>query len=87
MNRDNIFIAAVGASAGGLKAVEDLIEVLEPNDDMAYVIIQHLSSDHQSYMDEILIRKKMRDFICQKWAPYRTKQNLLKSTKKNFKNL
>lgn len=63
MNKDNIFIAAIGASAGGLRAIEDLIESLEPNDHMAYVIIQHLSPDHQSYMDEILRRKTDLDIL------------------------
>ncbi|MGM0640404.1 MAG: CheR family methyltransferase [Thermotogota bacterium] len=63
MNRDNIFVAAIGASAGGLKAIENLIEVLEPNENMAYVIIQHLSPDHQSYMDEILSRKTNLEII------------------------
>ncbi|GAB5404065.1 MAG: hypothetical protein Aurels2KO_22960 [Aureliella sp.] len=50
------FIVGIGASAGGLEAIESLFDGL-PNDlGMAYVIVQHLSPDFRSLMDELLSR-------------------------------
>lgn len=49
-------IVAIGASAGGLEPIEQLFDNV-PNDlGMAYVVIQHLSPDFRSMMDELLAR-------------------------------
>ena len=52
-------IVAIGASAGGIDAIFKLFENLSPTLGMAYVIIQHLSPDHESILPE-LIEKKTR---------------------------
>src|SRR5438477_5720480 len=54
----NLFpVVAIGASAGGIEAISNLLETLSPRLGMAYVIIQHLSPDHESILPELLERK------------------------------
>ncbi|MXP48258.1 PAS domain S-box protein [Altererythrobacter luteolus] len=49
-------IVAIGASAGGLRALEALLDQLPADTGAAYVVIQHLDPDHQSLTAEILDR-------------------------------
>lgn len=57
-------IVAVGASAGGLEALEQFFRALGSDTGFAFVVIQHLSPDFPSMMDELLGRHSpMR--ICQ----------------------
>ncbi|MEM7369132.1 MAG: chemotaxis protein CheB [Bacteroidota bacterium] len=49
-------IVGIGASAGGLKALEELFQHLSDNTGQAFVIVQHLSRKHISLMDQILGR-------------------------------
>ena len=49
-------IVGIGASAGGLEALETFFDHLPPAPGMALVIIQHLSSKHKSIMGQILQR-------------------------------
>jgi two-component system CheB/CheR fusion protein len=48
-------IVGIGASAGGLEAMTELLRYVLP-DSMAYVIVQHLAPNHESIMAEILSR-------------------------------
>jgi two-component system CheB/CheR fusion protein len=50
---------AIGASAGGLEAVTQLIRNLPANTGMAYIYIQHLSPDYKSMLT-ILLSKSTR---------------------------
>ncbi|TWT92528.1 PAS domain S-box protein [Neorhodopirellula pilleata] len=50
-------IIGVGASAGGLAALETLFEQLPSRTGAAFVVIQHLSPDYQSHMAELLGRR------------------------------
>jgi len=50
-------IVAIGASAGGLEAVAEILTTLPSKSDMAYVLIQHLDPDHESLLAEILAKK------------------------------
>jgi len=50
-------IVGVGASAGGLEAISQLIAHLNPRMRCAYVVLQHLSPSHRSLMVEILARE------------------------------
>jgi two-component system CheB/CheR fusion protein len=53
--KENIFpIVAIGASAGGLEAVSQLLKNLLPNTGMAFIYVQHLSPDHKSFLPSIL---------------------------------
>jgi two-component system CheB/CheR fusion protein len=51
------FIVAIGASAGGLEAVTQLLKNLSPDTGMAYVYIQHLDPTHESMLSAILGRE------------------------------
>ncbi len=50
-------IVGIGASAGGIQALESFFEAVEPDSGMAYVVIQHLSPDHTSMLGSILTRR------------------------------
>lgn len=46
----------IGASAGGVAALEQLFDAMRPDSGVAFIVIQHLSPDFRSLMDEILAR-------------------------------
>ena len=50
-------VVGIGASAGGLEALERLFEQMPTQTGMAFVVVQHLSPDFKSLMDELLARK------------------------------
>ncbi len=50
------FIVAIGASAGGLAALEEFFDHMPSDSGMAFVVIQHLSPDFKSLMDDLLAR-------------------------------
>lgn len=52
----NGYIVAIGASAGGLDALERFFDELPVDIGAAIVVIQHLSPDHKSMMDNLLSR-------------------------------
>ncbi|BAZ04435.1 chemotaxis protein CheB [Calothrix sp. NIES-3974] len=54
---DNLFVVGVGASAGGLRALEEFFENMPVDSGAAFVVIQHLSPDFKSLMKELLGRK------------------------------
>lgn len=49
-------IVAVGASAGGLEALQQLFSGLPSNLGAAFVVVQHLSPDFKSLMNELLAK-------------------------------
>lgn len=53
---NNIFIVAIGASAGGLEALEKFFSACPADTGMAFVVVQHLSPDHKSMMSDLLAR-------------------------------
>lgn len=53
---DEVTVVGVGASAGGLKALQAFFEALPGNTGMAYVVITHLHPEHESHMAELLQR-------------------------------
>lgn len=50
-------VIGIGASAGGLEAIEALLTRIPPNTGKAFIVIQHLSPDFKSFMPEILAQK------------------------------
>ncbi len=50
-------VVAIGASAGGLEALEALFDNLAATTGAAFVVITHLSPDFKSIMDELLARR------------------------------
>ncbi|HWP07871.1 MAG TPA: chemotaxis protein CheB, partial [Polyangiaceae bacterium] len=51
------YVVGIGASAGGLEALERFFENVPADSGMAFVVVQHLSPDFKSLMDEILARR------------------------------
>jgi two-component system CheB/CheR fusion protein len=48
---------AIGASAGGLEALVELLAALPARTGFTYVVVQHLDPDHASLLPEILAKK------------------------------
>jgi len=55
-NRSPSFIVGIGASAGGLSALEKFFDNMPSDSGIAFVVIQHLSPDFKSLMDDLLAR-------------------------------
>ncbi|WP_319531856.1 CheR family methyltransferase [uncultured Cohaesibacter sp.] len=54
-------VVAIGASAGGLEPIEQFFEAMPADTGFAFVVVQHLSPNFQSMMDQLIERHtKMR---------------------------
>jgi two-component system CheB/CheR fusion protein len=63
-------VVGVGASAGGLESLERFFSQVPPDTGMAFVVVQHLSPDFKSLMDELLARRtSMRVRIAEHDSP------------------
>jgi len=49
-------VVGIGASAGGLESLEHLFSALPQDTGLAFVVVQHLSPDFRSLMDELIAR-------------------------------
>jgi two-component system, chemotaxis family, CheB/CheR fusion protein len=49
-------VVGIGASAGGVEAYTELLAALAPDTGMAFVLVPHLSADHESHLVDILAR-------------------------------
>ncbi|MFP4516321.1 MAG: chemotaxis protein CheB [Desulfovibrionales bacterium] len=56
-NENPVRIVAIGASAGGLEALELFFDQFPDGSDLAFVVIMHLSPDYKSLMVEIISRR------------------------------
>ncbi len=50
------YVVGIGASAGGVEALRDFFRNMPTDTGMAFVIVQHISPDYKSLMDQILQR-------------------------------
>jgi two-component system CheB/CheR fusion protein len=48
------FIAGIGASAGGLEALEEFFSHMPSDSGLSFIVIQHLPSDHKSVIDSLI---------------------------------
>ncbi|WP_405294888.1 chemotaxis protein CheB [Algibacter sp. Ld11] len=53
-NNSDLYVIGIGASAGGLDAIQTLFDHLPSNTGMVFIIVQHLSPDFKSLMPELL---------------------------------
>lgn len=53
--KDNYYVG-IGASAGGLEALEAFFKVMPTDTGLTFIVVQHLSPDFKSMMDELLAR-------------------------------
>src|SRR5688500_8403696 len=51
-----LVVVGIGASAGGLEALQHFFDNVDGGTRMAFVVVQHLSPDFKSLMDELLAR-------------------------------
>lgn len=49
-------VVGIGASAGGLEAIQSFFTNMPSGSNLAFVIVQHLSPDHKSLMNELLAK-------------------------------
>ena len=52
--RPSLMVVGIGASAGGLKALQQFVEVVPADSGMAFVVIVHLDPERESRMAELL---------------------------------
>lgn len=55
--KEAFWVVGIGSSAGGLEALEEFFQNMPVDSGMAFVVIQHLSPDFKSVMDQLLERK------------------------------
>ena len=48
------YVVGIGASAGGIEALQEFFHHVAPDSGAAYVVILHLSPDHDSHLAEVL---------------------------------
>lgn len=48
------YIVAIGASAGGLEALQHFFQYFDPTPDFSFVIVQHLAPDHETMLPDLL---------------------------------
>lgn len=51
-----IYIVAIGASAGGLEAIHEFFDHMPQSPSFSFVVIQHLSSDYKSLLVELVAK-------------------------------
>ena len=56
-SEDSFFVVGIGASAGGLNALEEFFEQMPIDSGAAFVVVQHLSPNFKSLMKELLERR------------------------------
>jgi len=56
MDRPSHYVA-IGASAGGLEAIESFFTNMVPDSGLGFIVVQHLSPDYKSLMVELLSKK------------------------------
>lgn len=54
MSVQDLPVVGIGASAGGLEPLQTVVSRLPADTPAAYVVVQHLSPDHRSIMDQLL---------------------------------
>ena len=53
-NKLPYYVVGIGASAGGLEAIESFFKKMPADTGMAFIVVQHLSPDYKSLMVELL---------------------------------
>ncbi len=75
----------IGASAGGLEAIETFFTNMRPDSGMAFIIVQHLSPDYKSLMVELLSKRTpMRVYRAEEGMPVAPNCVYLIPPKKNL---
>ncbi len=54
MSKNNHYIVAIGASAGGLEAIHEFFDNMPSGGSLSFIIIQHLSPDYKSLLVKLI---------------------------------
>ena len=54
LEEKDLFVVGVGASAGGLEALQQFFRFMPSNSGLSFVVVQHLAPDYKSLMADIL---------------------------------
>ena len=57
------YVVGIGASAGGLEAIEGFFDHMQANDEVTFIIAQHLSPDFPSMMPDLLAHHTSRPIM------------------------
>ncbi|QDT11590.1 chemotaxis protein CheB [Planctomycetes bacterium K23_9] len=57
LTQDEFLVVGMGASAGGVEALEAFFSVLPPRPNLAIVVVQHLAPNFESLMPQIIARR------------------------------
>lgn len=60
--KPRLVVVGIGASAGGLDALAELMPHL-PRRDMAFIVVQHLAPDHESMLPRLIARSTELDVV------------------------
>lgn len=60
--KPRLIVVGIGASAGGLEALGELMPHL-PHGDMAFIVVQHLAPDHESMLPRLIARMTELDVV------------------------
>ena len=52
--QNEMFVVGLGASAGGLEALQQFFRFMPSNSGLSFVVVQHLAPDYKSLMADIL---------------------------------
>jgi len=55
-SQEALHVVGIGASAGGLEAITELLQNITPNTGMVFIYIPHLSPDHKSLLTSLLAK-------------------------------
>ncbi|QGG46240.1 chemotaxis protein CheB [Heliorestis convoluta] len=58
---ENLWVLAIGASAGGLRVIQEVLSTLTPNEKLVVLVVQHLSPRYPSHLTSILKRASAMD--------------------------
>ena len=55
-NKKELYLVGIGASAGGLEAVQQFLSAMPDDTGVSFIVIQHLTTDFISLMPELLAK-------------------------------
>lgn len=85
-NNEPTLYVGIGASAGGLEALEVFFSSMPSNSGLAFIVVQHLSPDYKSLMVELLSKRtRMRVFRAESGMRVEANCIYLIPPKKNLK--
>ncbi|MEM9146938.1 MAG: chemotaxis protein CheB [Pseudomonadota bacterium] len=60
---EKLFIVGIGASAGGLEAIREMVKNLPSDHAASYVVLQHMSPQHRSLLTTLIDRETHLDVV------------------------